>query len=168
LLLDYEDFLRQRGKRQWAKDDAEAKAVRAVGKSCPSCPTYPSDPTDQSDNALYVAWLRNNDSAVVANAIICLIHQANYLLDRQIAGLERGFINEGGYSESLAAARLQVRKQQNRNDLSDRTDQTNKGFPTCPLCGKTMVLRTARQGKNVGSQFLGCSGYPACKGTVPI
>src|SRR5688572_22363464 len=31
LLLDYEDFLRQRGKRVWAKDDPEARAVRAVG-----------------------------------------------------------------------------------------------------------------------------------------
>jgi len=32
LLLDYEDFLRQRGKRQWAKDDPEARAVREVGR----------------------------------------------------------------------------------------------------------------------------------------
>src|SRR5205823_10378287 len=31
LLLDYEDFLRQRGKRLWTKDDPEARAVRAVG-----------------------------------------------------------------------------------------------------------------------------------------
>ena len=31
LLLDYEDFLRQRGKRQWNKDDREAREVRAVG-----------------------------------------------------------------------------------------------------------------------------------------
>lgn len=27
LLLDYEDFLRQRGKRLWRKDDLEARAV---------------------------------------------------------------------------------------------------------------------------------------------
>ena len=32
LLLDFEDFLRQRGLRQWDKDDPEARAVRAVGK----------------------------------------------------------------------------------------------------------------------------------------
>jgi four helix bundle suffix protein len=36
-----------------------------------------------------------------------LIHQTNYLLDQQIAALERDFIREGGYSEQLAAARLQ-------------------------------------------------------------
>jgi len=43
LLLDYEDFLRQRGKRQWTKDDAEAKAVRAVGKNRQIDRTDPSD-----------------------------------------------------------------------------------------------------------------------------
>jgi four helix bundle protein len=43
LLLDYEDFLRQRGKRQWAKDDAGAKAVRAVGKSRKTNRTDPSE-----------------------------------------------------------------------------------------------------------------------------
>jgi restriction system protein len=37
--------------------------------------------------------------------------------------------------------------------------------PTCPTCGKAMVLRTARQGKRVGSQFWGCSSFPACRGT---
>ena len=32
LLLDFEDFLRQRGKRQWKKGDPEARQVRAVGR----------------------------------------------------------------------------------------------------------------------------------------
>jgi len=36
----------------------------------------------------------------------------------------------------------------------------------CPLCGRPMVLRTARRGANAGSQFWGCSAYPACKGTL--
>jgi four helix bundle suffix protein len=49
--------------------------------------------------------MKGADSGVVANASICLIHQANYLLDRQIRGLERDFVLEGGYSERLAAAR---------------------------------------------------------------
>src|SRR5256885_15212522 len=33
LLLDYEDFLRQRGLLQWGKDDPEAQAVRVVGRN---------------------------------------------------------------------------------------------------------------------------------------
>lgn len=40
--------------------------------------------------------------------------------------------------------------------------------PACPQCGKPMVLRTARRGANAGSQFWGCSGYPACKGTRSV
>jgi restriction system protein len=35
----------------------------------------------------------------------------------------------------------------------------------CPTCGKPMVLRTARRGEKVGSQFWGCSAFPACRGT---
>jgi len=111
LLLDYEDFLRQRGKRQWDKSDPEAREVRAVGAR--------RDRTDQSDQAdpsdhwkSYAPWLRHADPAVIANTLICLIHQANYLLDRQIHGLERQFVEGGGYSERLAAARLEKRRSQ--------------------------------------------------------
>ncbi len=34
----------------------------------------------------------------------------------------------------------------------------------CPECGKPMALKTSR----FGSQFLGCSGYPECKNTMPL
>ena len=40
--------------------------------------------------------------------------------------------------------------------------------PQCPKCGKTMVLRTARRGKNAGGKFWGCPGYPGCKGIVNV
>ncbi|MEO7938531.1 MAG: restriction endonuclease [Burkholderiaceae bacterium] len=36
--------------------------------------------------------------------------------------------------------------------------------PSCPLCAKTMVKRTAKKGANAGQVFWGCSCYPACKG----
>ena len=38
--------------------------------------------------------------------------------------------------------------------------------PQCPVCGRSMVKRTARRGINAGSGFWGCSRYPACKGIV--
>lgn len=167
LLLDYEDFLRQRSKRQWTKDDPEAKAVREVGKGLGKDRSDPSDLTDPTDDEAYSSWLTHPDPAIVANTLICLIHQANYLLDQQIAGLERSFVNEGGYSEQLAAARVQ--KRSGGYHRSDRTDPTDdKNLPSCQLCGKPMVLRTAKQGKNAGSQFLGCSAYPGCKGTAKL
>lgn len=39
--------------------------------------------------------------------------------------------------------------------------------PSCPLCSKPMVMRTAKRGANAGGAFWGCSGYPACRGTRP-
>jgi len=95
---------------------------------------------------------------VRANALICLIHQANTLLDRQIAALERGFIEGGGYSEQLATARLAHRQGKDRAEP----------IPACPDCGKPMVLRTANKGKNAGKQFWGCTAYPDCKGIVDL
>lgn len=38
----------------------------------------------------------------------------------------------------------------------------------CPLCGNRMVLRTAKQGKNAGRQFWGCSTFPRCKAVQPV
>ncbi|PKN65314.1 MAG: four helix bundle protein [Deltaproteobacteria bacterium HGW-Deltaproteobacteria-15] len=157
LLLDYEDFLRQRGLTQWGKDDPRAQAVREVGKR--SDRTNRSDQTDRSDWKAYAQWLSQPNLEVIANAIICLIHQANYLLDRQVAGLERQFIDEGGYSERLAAARIEKRREQ--------PPMESQG-PVCPVCGKTMALRIARKGKNAGSRFWGCCGYPECRGTRPM
>jgi len=165
LLLDYEDHLRQHGKRQWDKHDPAALAVRAVGKQHP---TGRADQTAWADPAThwkaYARWLEHADPAVVANALICLIHQTNYLLDQQISALERAFVQGGGYSEQLAAARMAVRRKQNQADRTDRTDKA----PHCPLCGKPLALRTARKGQRAGSQFWGCSGYPECKGTRPL
>lgn len=106
LLLDYEDFLRQRGLRQWKKDSPEAMQVRAKGKG--DQPDQ-SDPTDQ-----YVAWLQAPAPEVVANAVICLIHQTNYLLDQQIRRLEKDFLKEGGLRERMTRARLQARDQQRK------------------------------------------------------
>jgi restriction system protein len=37
--------------------------------------------------------------------------------------------------------------------------------PLCPVCEAAMVRRTAKKGANAGSQFWGCSEYPACRGT---
>ncbi|HET9211369.1 MAG TPA: four helix bundle suffix domain-containing protein [Thermoanaerobaculia bacterium] len=157
LLLDYEDFLRQRGKRQGDKNDRQAREVRAVGRERSPIPT-----------AAYSAWLSHADPAVVANAVICLIHQANYLLDQQISALERSFISEGGYSENLAAARLAERSRQ--KDPTDPTDQSDASTPApaCPACGRGMVPRTARKGARAGSRFWGCAGFPECLGTRPL
>jgi four helix bundle suffix protein len=164
LLLDYEDFLRQRKLRQWAKGDREALEVRSLGrKSDRSDLTDPTEVGDKARWALYAPWLEHKEPAILANTLICLIHQANYLMDQQLVALEQAFIKGGGYSEQLAVARLAERERRQKNP-TDRSDPTDL-IKNCPLCAKLMTLRTARQGKHAGTQFWGCTGYPACKGT---
>jgi restriction system protein len=164
LLLDYEDFLRHRKQRQWDKNDREALAVRAVGRK-EEDRTDLTDPTDPANALPYAPWLKHTNPAVVANSLLCLIHQANYLLDHQLDALERDFIEDGGYSEQLGAARIVERQRQ-----MGKGDQAaaKPASPVCPLCGKPMGLRTARKGVNAGKQFWGCSGYPGCKGTLEL
>jgi four helix bundle suffix protein len=171
LLLDYEDYLRHRRLPQWGPDSPEAMAVRNVPQEFRKSRADQSDLTDLTDQqryALYAQWLDHEDPAIRANALICLINQANYLLDRQIDALEKQFVEEGGYSEQLAAARLaERRRRKNQTDPSDQSDPTDH-IPNCPQCGQPMVLRTAKSGKNEGKQFWGCSAYPDCRGTVAV
>ncbi len=176
LLLDYEDYLRHRRLPIWEMQSAEAQAVRAVPAAFKRDQADPSDQTNLTDlsdaarYALYATWLEHKDSAVRANALICLIHQANYLLDRQIAAMENAFITGGGYSEQLATARLQKRRQDqtDQSNLANQTDHGKGKPPACPQCAGLMSLRTAKTGANAGQSFWGCTLYPSCKGTVRL
>ncbi len=47
---------------------------------------------------------------VLANIALCLIHQANYLLDQQVRRLEQDFLKEGGLRERMTRARLVSRR----------------------------------------------------------
>ena len=56
LLLDYEDFLRQRGLKQWEKDDPEAPRVREAGVKRDRAER--PDQTDRTDDKkIYSEWL---------------------------------------------------------------------------------------------------------------
>ena len=71
-----------------------------------------SDQTVSADStpyARYRAFVEDSPAETAANTVICLIHPANYLLDRQLQQLEREFIESGGYTEQLAAARRRRR-----------------------------------------------------------
>lgn len=145
LLLDYEDFLRQRRLSQWHKDSPEALAVRRRYQSDQSV-TY--DPYG----------IATATPEVAANTLICLINQATYLLKRQIEAQERSFVEDGGFSERLYQA---------RSEFKHGSQHTAPG-PACPQCGKPMIRRTAHQGPRAGQPFWGCSAYPDCTGTRRI
>jgi len=46
-----------------------------------------------------------------------------------------------------------------------RTDRRAVNAPHCPSCTRPMVKRAARRGPRAGSEFWGCSNYPACTDT---
>jgi four helix bundle suffix protein len=98
LLADYEDFLANGNMQLWDKESCEAQYVRKLG---------------QSENASYAnfhTFCETRPAEVVANIGICLIHQANYLLDKQIRALEETFLREGGLRERMSRSRYQFQR----------------------------------------------------------
>lgn len=57
---------------------------------------------------------------------------------------------------------------QKASDQSKTPQLASTNDPACPLCGSSMVKRTARKGTNAGSQFWGCAKYPSCRGVRPL
>lgn len=97
LLEDYQDFLRVRKLALWDKNSKEARFVRRLGSE--KNRSYES----------YRTYIETRPPEVVANILICLIHQTNYLLDQQLRQLEKAFLEEGGLSERMTRARLAAR-----------------------------------------------------------
>jgi len=100
LLGDYQDYLRQRGHPLWDKNSKQALYVRQLGKK------------SELSYEDVRPFIETRSAEVVANILICLIHQANYLLDQQLRRLEQDFLHEGGLRERMTRARLAARTRQ--------------------------------------------------------
>lgn len=110
LLEDYRNYLRVRGHDLWDKDSKQALFVRKLGRS-----------EDESYES-YRTHFETRPPETVANIIICLIHQTNYLLDQQMRRLEKDFLEHGGLKENMFKARLAYRDRQRQS--KDRDDRT--------------------------------------------
>jgi len=157
LLGDYASFLVQNGLRIWPKDSREARAMRTRLAQDHA----PTQPRAQEGKVLLTGLLGLSDFVakanpeLAANAMLCAVNQAAYLLRRQLESQGRAFLEKGGFTESLYAARTQARN----------PEPPVASAPICPSCGKPMVRRARRSG---GQAFWGCSAYPNCKGTLSI
>lgn len=98
LLLDFQDFLRQKGLPLWAKDHPKAKEIRGL--------CYQKN----RSYLTYKTYIEASPPEIAANTMLCLIHQANYLLDQQLRTLEKEFLKNGGFTERLYRTRSQMRK----------------------------------------------------------
>lgn len=100
LLEDYRDYLKVRDLHLWEKESREAAYVRKLGKTLPL------------SFEVFREFVETRPAEVVANIAICLIHQANFLLDQQLKSLEKSFLKDGGLRERMTRARLQARDEQ--------------------------------------------------------
>ena len=102
LLRDFRDYLRVRDHVLWDKESKEALFVRRLGHKTPQ--TF----------ELYREFVETRPPEVIANIAICLIHQANYLIDQQLKTLEKEFIEQGGLRERMTRVRLANRDSKGR------------------------------------------------------
>jgi four helix bundle suffix protein len=102
LLRDYYDYLRVRDHILWDKESKEARFVRRLGCRMPQ--TF----------EIYREFVETRPPEVIANIAICLIHQANYLIDQQLKTLEKEFVEQGGLRERMTRVRLANRNNQGR------------------------------------------------------
>ncbi len=98
LLLDYQDFLRQRKLPLWQKNHPQAQKIRKLAfKNNRSYKTYR-------------IYIESASPEVAANTLICLVHQTNFLLDQQLRQLENQFLEQGGFTEKLYRARQRSKR----------------------------------------------------------
>lgn len=92
LLEDYEDYLKTRGQRQWEKESREYEAMRRLGR-------------EHGDAEFFLDLISSRPPQTIANMAIILIRQTDYLLYKQLQYCANKFIEQGGFSEKMTAAR---------------------------------------------------------------
>ena len=161
LANDYLNWLLRHEQLPWSARSAEYAQVSAIKLDKPE---YQDDVQYQSSIHIlkqkhrFDAWLKQDDSFVVANCLLVLCNRLVLMISRQLESQLATFREEGGFTEGLTAERLAARTEKSRQ----------ADAPLCPLCGKPMIKRVAKKGINSGREFWSCSGYPECNGTRPV
>jgi four helix bundle suffix protein len=130
LRLDYEDYLRQRGLAQWPREDARraelitarpataddvAAWARAVHGHDGQNGQHGRGKTEAKSTASTQSTV-STFPEIAANGALALLAVACSLLDRQIATLEKNFVEEGGFTERLYRVRSQRRSRGQSHD----------------------------------------------------
>ena len=156
---DFEIFLAERDALPWSDQSREYLSLKAM--NFPPF-QYSADAVHDfwkwfhAGKAPFMPWLKNEDSLVVANALLVLIRRATAMLASQTRQQGEAFLETGGFRERLTRSRLEAR------------DAPQDPAPLCPECAQPMRRRTARKGPNTGKSFWSCSRFPDCKGTRPL
>ena len=158
---DYEAFITDANEVAWSEKSVEYAAVRALRLD----PFHETEDVVHRHSAYilemrrrYAQWLENEDPLVAANAQLVVIRMAMGMLRAQMDALVDEIAENGGVSEALTKARLEVRDAQ-------RSIDRNGAKVVCPKCGAPMRKRLCKRGVNAGRPFWACSRYPECDGT---
>jgi four helix bundle suffix protein len=123
LRLDYEDYLRQRGLAQWPREDARrAELIAARPATADDVAAWARDVhghdgrhgqtgrgKTEMKSTVSTQSTVSTFPEIAANGALALLAVACSLLDRQIATLEKSFVEEGGFTERLYRVRSQRR-----------------------------------------------------------
>ena len=96
LLEDYKDYIRVHGGEVWSVASKEFKAMQRVGRQ-------------HSDSQYFIDIAQSRNDITVANMVIVLIKQCDYLLYNLIEALTKKFTSEGGFKERMYHARVETR-----------------------------------------------------------
>ena len=104
---DYLDYLRTRNLRIWESDSAETQYVRKLCRK------------NGGSYEEYREFVETRSAEVVANILLTVINQTEFLLTRQISGLKDKFLREGGVRENMMRMRLAAREEQRQRSDKD-------------------------------------------------
>jgi four helix bundle suffix protein len=85
----------------------QGQAIFAPGKEHRNRGLYKA--THKGLKGLKTIEVHTRPPEVAANIAICLIHQANYLIDKQLQRLEKDFAESGGLRERMTRVRVRKR-----------------------------------------------------------
>lgn len=128
LKLDYQDLLRHRRLTEWPRDDARRvslidrrpKTADDVADWARAVKNGHDGPSGHRGQEASIESTRSTVSTaasyheIAANGALALIAVAGSLLDRQIASLEKAFVDEGGFTERLYRVRTAARANQRK------------------------------------------------------
>ena len=87
---------------QWEKNSPQALFMREQGK------------VHNADARYFLDLAGSREAEAVANMAICLIHQARFLLQRQLQSLGNRFLAEGCFRERMTRLRRTERERQRK------------------------------------------------------
>ncbi|UCF37594.1 MAG: hypothetical protein JSU96_01625, partial [Acidobacteriota bacterium] len=96
----------------WPKDLPKARAMRERLRRdrCDELPARREGIVRLKGLSSLAEFVARAEPELVANAMICAIHQATYLLRRQVESQAREFSNKGGFTENLYLTRTRSRR----------------------------------------------------------